>query len=278
MRIIILLKELNACLFSQKTVKFLLSLFIVGFSPYLMANTDTISSSLVNESNQNGFSGFKLVLENKTMPECIISSGKKIINPGETTVLIVKNNKPCRETGVIYGIYNSTDKTFSHKLGYLSHQHHFDSSRFSMQIGQFCGKKCAFLGLNQPLLIMALPTHEVETGLSDSAEVINASQKADSKGYKIIKTASWPTGCIIDSGKAIIYPNEETHYVIKNDKQCNDSGVGNQIYHVEDTKNEKLLGYMSIHRYGDIKFVLQVASFCIQDKCIFKDFNPAQER
>jgi len=53
---------------------------------------------------------------------CVIDSGKKNVNQGESTDLKIKNSKECSEAGVGYSMYQSEDKNDEHLIGYLSHR------------------------------------------------------------------------------------------------------------------------------------------------------------
>lgn len=108
--------------------------------------------------------------------------------------------------------------------------------------------------------------------------LVNQSKQPGSTGFKLVKTKMWPNStCVIDSGKQILNPGESTELKIKNNKECNESGIGYSMYKVEDIKNEHLLGYLS-HRFADGKFSIQISRFCEGDKCIFTDLNPEQRR
>lgn len=111
-----------------------------------------------------------------------------------------------------------------------------------------------------------------------SSELVNNSNHSGSKGYKLVKSKTWPnSSCLIDTGKQVIYPGETALFKIKKSAECKESGVGYSIYRLEDTKNKHLLGYIS-HRLGDGKFSVQISRFCEGKQCVFTDLNPEQIR
>jgi hypothetical protein len=111
-----------------------------------------------------------------------------------------------------------------------------------------------------------------------NSQFINQSNQSGSKGFNLVKTRVWPeSGCVIDSGKDVVKPGESTKLEVMNKKECDQAGIGYSMYKAEDTKNAHLLGYVS-HRFRDGKFSLQISVFCEGDKCIFRDYNPQQNR
>lgn len=111
-----------------------------------------------------------------------------------------------------------------------------------------------------------------------SSKMVNKSKHSGSNGYKLIKTKTWPhSGCLIDTGKQIVFPGEIAILKVKKDEKCKESGVGYSIYKVEDKKNQHLLGYVS-HRLGSGKFSVQISRFCEGEECVFSGLNPEQKK
>jgi hypothetical protein len=109
----------------------------IALPAYAIAAENNYNSELVNETKQAGSEGFKLV-KTRIWPEsgCVIDSGKKNLNPGDSTNLTIKKSKECSE-----------DTQGKNLLGYLSHR--FRDGKFSIQVSIFCeGKKCLFRDLN----------------------------------------------------------------------------------------------------------------------------------
>lgn len=127
-------------------------------------------------------------------------------------------------------------------------------------------------------MLILLPFCATANETYSSVLINQSNQQPDTNGYKLIKTKMWPSyGCIIDSGKEILYPGERTTLKIKNNSHCQESGIGYSIYKMSDQKNEHLLGYLS-HRLGAGKFSIQVSRFCEGEQCVFRDLNPEQDR
>ena len=100
-------------------------------SAYGFATENYYSSRLRNQSKQSGSEGYYLI-KDKVWSEhggCVIDSGSKQLNPGESTSL--KINKKCMSGGVQYQIFSLVNHEFA---GYLSH--HFHDGSFSMEIRQ----------------------------------------------------------------------------------------------------------------------------------------------
>lgn len=111
-----------------------------------------------------------------------------------------------------------------------------------------------------------------------SSKLVNDSKVLGSNGYKLVKTKMWPqSGCILESGKEILYPGESATLKIRKIDQCNESGIGYSIYKMDDQKNVHLLGYAS-HRLGAGKFSLQISRFCEGKECFFTGLNPEQDQ
>lgn len=141
----------------------------------------------------------------------------------------------------------------------------------------FLLKKCAF-----PLFvaISMIPFSTVVYAVEDNyrSHFINESNQSSSVKYTLVKTRTWPeSGCVVDSGQAIVLPGETTQLVIAKKIDCDEAGIGYSLYKTDDTQYEHLLGYVS-HRFRDGKFSLQVSVFCEGKPCIFRDLNPEQNR
>lgn len=132
----------------KKLINLTLLLLTIVAPTYLFAADNEYHSQLLNQSNQNNSAGFRLV-KTKMWPNagCLLDTGKKIVNPGESTTLTIKKDKKCHEGGVGYSMYRVEDTNNEHLLGYLSHR--FADGKFSIQISRFCeGDKCVFTDLN----------------------------------------------------------------------------------------------------------------------------------
>lgn len=127
------------------------------------------------------------------------------------------------------------------------------------------------------IIAILLPHYIMAADNAYSSQLTNESNYAGSKGFKLIRSKMWPNAeCVVNSGKAILYPGESTELKIKKSKACAESGVGYSIYRMDDTHHQHLLGYIS-HRLGDGKFSVQISRFC-EDKCRFIDLDPKQNR
>jgi hypothetical protein len=109
-----------------------------------------------------------------------------------------------------------------------------------------------------------------------SSQILNASKQTGSKGYVLVKTRTGPeSGCVVDSGKAVLQPGDSAPLVVTKKKECDQAGVGYSFYTVEDKDRKNLLGYVS-HRFRDGEFSLQISMFCHEGTCIFRDLSPRQ--
>lgn len=123
-------------------LRFILLTSIITFPAYIMAD-DNLSSTLVNQSKQNGSDGFylvqaKIIDEN----ECVTVEGNKKVNPGENAQLKIK--KGCNWGVVLYKIFSVKDNK---EMGYLGHSFH--DGNFSIDVTSICkGSECKFYDLN----------------------------------------------------------------------------------------------------------------------------------
>lgn len=123
-------------------------LITIALPTALFAGKNNYHSQLVNQTNQHHTEGFKLI-KTKMWPTtgCLLDTGKRIVKPGESTILSIKNDANCNECGVGYSIYRISDVQNKHLFGYLSHR--FADGKFSVQISRFCKVgKCVFADLN----------------------------------------------------------------------------------------------------------------------------------
>lgn len=140
-RCLIFLKEY----FMQKLgkIRSLLSILLLTITTPFASADDNISSTLNNKSKQNGSEGFYLVQDKAWSEEgCILDKGKSQINPGESSVLKIKQG--CTWAAVRYKI---TDVTNSKDMGFLGHS--FRDGNFAIDISAPCnGNECNFYDLN----------------------------------------------------------------------------------------------------------------------------------
>lgn len=128
------------------------------------------------------------------------------------------------------------------------------------------------------ILISLLPVCGFAAEINFHSSILNQSKQPGSAGYILVKTRVWPeSGCIIDSGKKILFPGDSGQLIIANKKECSEAGVGYSFYKAEDKDQKHLLGYIS-HRFRDGKFSLQVSMFCEGDQCVFRDLSPKQDK
>lgn len=108
---------------------------------YAMA--EDLSSTLTNQSTQNGSTGFYLV-QDKIIGEndCVKVEGNAKLNPNDSAQLKIKQG--CKWGVVRYKIFDIS----SHKdMGYLKHS--FNDGNFNIDITSICKSgECNFYGLN----------------------------------------------------------------------------------------------------------------------------------
>jgi len=141
-------KKEDVMALKKKCINLMLVLFTMLLPAYLIAAENDYQSQLINQSNQHNSGGFKLI-KTKMWPSssCLLDTGKKIVNPGESTTLKIKKDKQCNECGIGYSVYRMEDTKNEHLLGYLSHR--FADGKFSLQMSRFCEEgKCVFSSLN----------------------------------------------------------------------------------------------------------------------------------
>lgn len=125
------------------------------------------------------------------------------------------------------------------------------------------------------LFILIFPGYSIAAEDSYFSKIVNQSNQPK---YKLVKTRVWPeTGCVLDSGSAVINPGESSNLRVSKNKGCDQAGIGYSLYEFSDKKNQNLIGYVS-HRFRDGKFSLQVSIFCVGQECVFKDLNPQQKK
>lgn len=128
------------------------------------------------------------------------------------------------------------------------------------------------------ILMLLFPIGGFAAEANYSSHIMNQSKRSGSNGYVLVKTRVWPeSGCVIDSGKAILAPGENSQLIVMNKKECDQAGVGYSLYNADDKDKKHLLGYVS-HRFRDGRFSLQVSVFCEGSQCVFRDLNPEQHR
>ncbi len=128
---------------SLRKAKLLLIISALLLPIYGFAADTNFSSTLNNQSKQNDPNGFSLV-QAKVWSEngCVLNSGSKKINPGESTVLEIKQG--CMWGGVSYKIISIKDNK---DMGYLAHS--FRNGSFSIEIKAPCKDSvCNFYDLN----------------------------------------------------------------------------------------------------------------------------------
>lgn len=127
---------MHQLLFKSIPAKVILSMLLIIISAYSFTAENYYSSKLHNQSKQSGAEGYYLI-KDKVWSEhggCIVDSGSKKVNPGESTSL--KINKECTSGGVEYKVFN----LINHEIvGYLLHNFHNGS--FSMEIKQLANEK-----------------------------------------------------------------------------------------------------------------------------------------
>jgi hypothetical protein len=113
----------------------LLSIFALPISAWALG---TYSSTLTNDSSHSD-TNYTLEIMATWGDDCIIDSGKAILQPGDTSVL--KISRECEWAGVKY-------KALKHNvlLGYVTHS--FRNGKFAIEVSQACrDDDCAFTGL-----------------------------------------------------------------------------------------------------------------------------------
>lgn len=124
-------------------VKFMVLILAMTAPVYASAAEEANSSTLNNKTTQNDPDGFYLV-QDKVWGEngCVIDSGKKQINPGESNILKIKNG--CTWGGIRYKIVKVSTKA---DMGYLGHS--FRDGSFTIDITEPCtGSECNFYDLS----------------------------------------------------------------------------------------------------------------------------------
>lgn len=110
-------------------------------STYAMAND--LSSTLTNQSAQNGAAGFYLV-QDKIIGEndCVKVEGNTKLNPNDSVQLKIKQG--CKWGVVRYKIFDISNNK---EMGYLKHS--FNDGDFNIDITSTCKNgDCSFYGLN----------------------------------------------------------------------------------------------------------------------------------
>jgi hypothetical protein len=104
----------------------------------LASGLGTYSSTLANDSG-HGDTNYTLEIMATWGDDCIIDSGKPVLEPGDTSVL--KISRECEWAGIKY-------KALRHKtlVGYVTHS--FRDGKFAIEVSQACHDgDCAFTGL-----------------------------------------------------------------------------------------------------------------------------------
>jgi hypothetical protein len=109
--------------------------------PVTATAAETYNSTLVNQTKQDDPAGKGYTLEQVFVwgNGCVVSEGKKTIEPGESTVLKVRHN--CTWAGIKYKMVQNNET-----VGYASHS--FRDKKFTIEVSQPCKDgACTLTGL-----------------------------------------------------------------------------------------------------------------------------------
>jgi len=124
-------------------VKTTLLVLATLLSSCVLATEGDHTSKLNNETKQQSGEPFYLV-QDKVWSEygCVLDSGSKRVNPGESTVLKIK--KGCKWGGVQYKVFKASN---NEDMGYLAHS--FRDGTFNIEVTAPCGPSgCNFYDLS----------------------------------------------------------------------------------------------------------------------------------
>jgi len=121
-------------------------------------------------------------------------------------------------------------------------------------------------------LALLLPVYATASDFYTS-DLNNNSKTAKSAGYYLVQDKVWSeNGCVADSGKDKLNPGDTTTLKIK--KECKWGGVR---YKIQTVKDNTSMGFLS-HSFHDGTFSLEVTANCNNNKCVFRDLSPEQNR